>query len=91
MADNDEYSRGQDRVDTPGRKMWSITAHDSNALDPLPKALRFDSAGDVVARAVESTADVTFTVQAGEIVPVRFQYVRATGTTVAAGDIHGIA
>jgi hypothetical protein len=42
----------------------------------------------VVLRAVGSDIDVTLTLAAGEILPVRVQYVRAAGTTAA---LHGLA
>jgi hypothetical protein len=42
-----------------------------------------------VLRAVDSAADVTIPMVAGEILPVRARFVRAVGTTVTA--LHGLA
>lgn len=80
---------GSDGVSAPGRKVFVITPHATNAVDPLPKAIRANGAGDITFRAVDSSADVTVTVAAGEVLDVRPLYIRATGTTVAV--IHGIA
>jgi hypothetical protein len=85
----DQFSN-VDELSSPARRMFVITPHASNEVDPLPKAIRADSAGDVVLRAVGSSSDVTITMAAGEVLAVRAQFVRATGTTVAAGDLHGL-
>lgn len=76
-------------LSAPARRMFLITPHPTNAIDPLPKALRFDSDGDVVLRAVDSDADVTITVRAGEELAVRALHIRASGTTVT--RIHGFS
>jgi len=86
MADGYEY---QDSVQSPGRKMFLITPHATNAIDPIPKAIRADDAGVIVLRAVDSSADVTVNVAAGEVLDVRAKYIRASGTTVSV--IHGYA
>jgi hypothetical protein len=74
---------------SPARKMFLITPHATTEIYPLPKAIRAGSDGDIVLRAVDSTEDVTITVVSGEIISVRAQYVRATGTTVT--SLHGFA
>jgi len=86
MADGFEF---QDSVQSPARRVFLITPHDTTALDPLPKAIRADGAGAIVFRAVDSNADVTVNVVAGEVLDVRAKYIRATGTTVTV--IHGFA
>ena len=85
----DEFATHSDSVSAPAREMFLITPHATNEVTPLPKAIRANGAGDVVLRAAESGADVTVTMAAGEILPVRAQYVRAAGTTVAV--LHGLA
>jgi hypothetical protein len=86
MADN--FSSHSDSVSAPARDMFLITPHASNAVSPIPKAIRANGAGDVVLRAIGSSADVTVTMAAGEVLSVRAQYVRASGTTVAV--LHGL-
>ena len=72
----------------PATEMALITPHNTNALDPVPKALRFDGAGTVTFQALGSSTDVVITAIAGEILPVRARFIRSTGTTVA--TIHGL-
>lgn len=79
----------QNDIDSPARGMFLITPSDASPIVPLPKGLRFNGAGDVVLRAVDSTADVTITVAAGQVLMVRAQFIRATGTTIV-GAIHGL-
>ncbi|MFN3991237.1 MAG: hypothetical protein ACK4IS_13375 [Erythrobacter sp.] len=78
-------------LSAPARRMFVVTPHATNPISPLPKGLRFNAAGNVVLRAVDSDADVTITVAAGEIIPVRVSHVRVAGTTVAAGSIHAFS
>lgn len=85
----DPFATSADSVGNPARQMFVITPHATNEIDPLPKAIRANGAGNIVLRAVDSAADVTITVAAGEVVPVRAQYVRASGTTVS--GLHGLA
>ncbi len=87
MADN--FTNNSDSVSAPGRQMFQITPHATDEVSPLPKAIRADEAGTVALRAADSGADVTVTMAAGEVLPVRAKYVRVTGTTVA--TLHGIA
>ena len=78
-------------LSAPARRMYVVTPHATNPISPLPKALRFNAAGNVVLRAVDSEADVTITVAAGETLAVRASHIRVTGTTVAAGSIHAFS
>jgi hypothetical protein len=84
----DKFANFDDQT-SPARKVYVITPHASNEVDPIPKAIRADSAGTITFRAVDSTSDVVMTFAAGEQLDVRVQYVRVTGTTVAL--IHGLA
>ena len=73
----------------PAGYMFLIARSDDTAISPVPRSVRFDEAGTVVLRAVNSAADVTLTVAAGEVLPVRVQFIRLTGSD----DIvmHGLA
>lgn len=87
MSDSFENVNG---LADPARIAFAITPHASNEVDPLPKALYIGTGGDLVGRAVGSSADVTFrNLASGQILDVRLQYVRATGTTAA--NILGLA
>lgn len=80
-------------LDTPWQPVdetFLITPHDVTAIDPVPKAVRFNGAGDVTYRALKSTADVTETADAGTILPVRMEFIRVALTTVT-GNIIGYA
>lgn len=62
------------------RKVASITPHATNAINPTD-GLMVNVAGDVALRCVDDSADVTLTLQAGVVYPLRAKYVRVTGTT----------
>lgn len=77
----DPHSGSGDGLGTPARRAFAVQPHDTQPLPTLPKALWVGAAGTVVLRAVDGTADVAFTVAAGQILPVRVSHVRATGTS----------
>lgn len=79
----DKFSNAQDSVIGPARRCFAITPHDTNQVDPLPKAIRAGGDGVITLRAVDSAADVAHPVRQGERLDVRVLYVRATGTTVS--------
>lgn len=85
----DKFNAMSDSPIAPARTMFVISPHATNEIDPLPKAIRADSAGTITLQAVESTTDVTINVVAGEVVPVRARFIRSSGTTVTL--IHGMA
>lgn len=85
----DQFAGYSDDADNPARRAFAVAPSDSAELPILPRALMIGGAGDLVLRAVDSPADVTVTVGAGQIVPIRAQFVRATGTT--ATNIVGLA
>lgn len=89
IPENDKYSTFSDTVSSPATKCFLITPHTTIAIVPVPKAVRFDTAGTVTFRAVDSEADVTMNVLAGETLDIRMQFIRAAGTTVTA--IHALA
>ncbi|NBW09746.1 MAG: hypothetical protein EBR82_17155 [Caulobacteraceae bacterium] len=84
----DPFQISSDSIIAPARKMFLITPHATNEIDPLPKAIRADGAGVIVLQAADSGADVTINVSAGEVIAVRARYIRASGTTVSV--IHGL-
>lgn len=86
MSDN--FANNMDVVFAPARNVFAITPHATNEVSPKPKAIRADTSGTITFRTVDGSADVVMNVVAGEILPVRVKYVRATGTTAT---IHGLA
>ena len=80
----DTFQSYGDSAANPARRAFAVTPSDSAELTILPKALLVGGAGALVLRAVDSAADVTVTVAAGQILPIRAQFVRATGTTATA-------
>ena len=83
----DRFAHTADSPSGPARNAFSIAPSDSQLLATLPKALLANSDGSITIRAVDSDSDVTITVSAGQIVPVRAAFVRATGTTA---DVIGL-
>ncbi|MFA5988471.1 MAG: hypothetical protein WC803_02555 [Sphingomonas sp.] len=86
----DDFNTLADSPAEPARRASAITPHDTDELAVLPKALYIGTGGALVVRAVDSAGDVTFkNLASGQILDVRAQYVRATGTTAA--DIVALA
>lgn len=73
----------------PATHVWAITPDDEDALSPIPKAIRADSAGAITFRVKDSAADVTMNFAAGEVFVGFVTHVRDTGTDAI--TIHGIA
>lgn len=86
---SDRFSYRADSPIAPSRHAFAVLPDDLTPLSPVPKALFVGGAGAVTLRTVDSAADVTFTVLAGQILPVRVEYVRASGTD--AEDIVALA
>ncbi len=86
----DPFNANIDSMLAPSRAPYAITPHDSNALATTPKALYVGTGGTVVLRGIDSAADVTLkNVANGQVLDIRAQFVRATGTTAA--DIVALA
>ena len=86
----DAFSRQADSAETPSSQPLAITPSNTVPLVTTPKALYIGSGGTVVLRTASGAADVTFkNLASGQILPVRAQFVRATGTTAA--DIVALA
>lgn len=82
----DKFHSYSDNVAAPARQAYVITPHADNAIDPLPKAVRFWTAGTVTYRAVDSAVDVVGEpVAAGEVLEVRMQYIRSFSGTGITG------
>lgn len=73
----------------PATHIFAITPHDTNALPATCKAIRADAAGAVTFRTIDSAANVTLTLAAGEYVSAIITHVRDTGTDAIV--IHGFA
>lgn len=86
----DSFSSFVDSPIAPASRCFSVVPSDDAELAVVTKALYVGSGGDVVLRAVDAVADVTFrNVSAGSTLDVRVRAVRAAGTTAA--DIVGLA
>lgn len=73
----------------PAYHGFAITPHDTNAITPQIKAFRADAAGAVVMRLVDSSADITLNMLAGEYFFGLVSHIRATGTDAIV--LHGFA
>lgn len=89
MPQPDRFHSNADSPSDPARDAFMIAPHDTAPLDRLPKAILIGGAGSLTLRAVDAGSDIAVAVTAGQIVPVRAAYVRATGTT--ATQIVGLA
>ena len=89
MSAIDRFRNKTPALSDPARIAFAIIPSNDQALSILPKAIMVGSAGTVVLRAVDSPSDVTITLAAGQILPLRALYVRAAGTT--AGALVGLA
>jgi hypothetical protein len=72
------------------RRQVVITPDDDTDLDEIPRAIRFNAAGDVAVVMVDDPEDadpVIHTVAAGETVDWRVRLIAETGTDIAAGKI----
>lgn len=86
---SNEFESISDSPDQPARNVSAVTPDDVIPLANVSKALYIGTAGTVVLRAVDDSADATFVgLQAGQTLPVRASHVRATGTT--AGNINNL-
>ncbi len=76
----DNFMTHQRGLDSPGDRHQAITPSDSDIVIPRPRALWCQTAGNV---AIEDASGnvLTYTVNAGQLLPFRAVRVRATGTT----------
>lgn len=85
MSDLSNFRTG---VSGPAVHCFAITPDNVNPLPHIAKAIRANTAGNVVFRALDSANDVTMALAAGETLPVVITHVRATGNTAT---LHGFA
>lgn len=86
----DPFARQADSPEAPSSNPLAVVPSDAVPLVVTPKALYIGTGGTLVLRTASGAADVTFTnLASGQILPVRAQFVRATGTTAA--DIVALA
>ena len=85
----DAYDSFADTLTSPARAAFAITPSDTTPLDFLPKAILVGTTGTLVLKAIDSNADVTIGVVAGQILPLRAEFIRATGTS--ASNLTGLA
>ena len=86
----DAFSRQADSAEAPSAHPYAVVPSNAAPLAPIPKALSGGTGGTLVLRTASGTTDVTFkNLASGQILPVRAQFVRATGTTAA--DIVALA
>lgn len=78
MADN--FAGFAASLTSPGELHYVVTPSDSADLDPRPRALKCLTSGNVAIRDVAGT-DITYPVEAGEILEFRAVRVLASGTT----------
>lgn len=65
---------------TPANRSTPIVPNDANELPYLPKGIIVGTAGTVVGRLRDDTADRTYKLWVGYH-PLRFKLIKATGTT----------
>lgn len=86
----DAFFRQADSAEAPSSHPLGIVPSNTVPLVATPKALYIGTGGTVVLRTASGAADVTSkNLASGQILPVRAQFVRATGTTAA--DIVALA
>lgn len=80
----DQFAFAADQISAPATRAVAVVPHDSNALVDIPKALFVGTGGTIVLRGVGGGADTTWrNLASGAVVPVRAEFVRATGTTAS--------
>ena len=82
----DTFQSFTSSLESPAEHHFSVIPSDTTDIAVRPRALRIGGAGMIVLRDRKGI-DVSYVVQAGEILPVRALRVLATGTT--ATDIVG--
>jgi hypothetical protein len=64
------------------RNAVTIVPHATNAVQPIPDQVYVGGTGDITCRLMGDSVDVVFkAVPVGTLLPIRAQYIRATGTT----------
>ncbi|WEK44203.1 MAG: hypothetical protein P0Y64_05135 [Candidatus Sphingomonas colombiensis] len=80
----DQFANSADTASAPATRAAAVSPHDTNALSDIPKALYVGTGGTIVMRGVAGSSDQIWkNVPNGALLPLRAQYVRATGTTAS--------
>ncbi len=79
----DYYQGTQPSIDGPALRQYAVTPSDTTILDPRPRALYVNADGDVAIELPGDASPITYSVTAGQILPLRPLRVHATGTTAA--------
>jgi len=80
----DQFSQTLDSVIAPATRAVAVVPNDSTPLTDIPKALFVGTGGAITMRGVAGSADQLWkNVPDGAVLPIRAQYIRATGTTAA--------
>ena len=86
----DPFQSIADCTTASARAPFAVLPHDTNEIAIVPKALYVGTGGQLTLRGIGGSTDVVFkNVANGQILDVRAQFVRATGTT--ASDIVALA
>lgn len=86
----DKFKNTTDSLVASARDCFEITPSNTAEIAKVTKAIYVGNGGDIVLRAIDSVADVTFpNLPTGTILPIRASHIRANRTT--ATDIVGLA
>jgi len=77
----DQFANVAEGFTAPADNQVSITPSDSTDLPFVSRALWVGGAGNLVVTPAAGGSDVTYTVAAGAILPIRVSRVKSTGTT----------
>jgi hypothetical protein len=80
-SDFDRFDNFADTLTSPARIAFAITPSDTASLTILPKAIVSGTSGTVTLQAADSDNDVVISCVAGQTLPIRARYIRATGTS----------
>jgi hypothetical protein len=80
----DAFSTFSSTVSDPSTLAVAVTAHDTNPLTDIPKAIFVGTTGNITMRGVGGGSDTVWkNIPSGTTIPFRAQYIRSTGTTAA--------
>lgn len=77
----DKYQGTADTIIGPSRKCFDIVPSDTIALSEVPKGIYVGTGGNITGRLVDDTTDHTWKNLGSGFLPLRFAFIRATGTT----------
>lgn len=89
MAAIERFVASGDDPVSPARIAFAITAHDSNELTYITKAIYVGTSGDLAVTMFNGETVTFANVPAGSVLPVMARLVKSTNTT--ASDIVGLA